>query len=52
MEELRKFGIDLRLETDVQAIEKQTDGSLRLTLHDRSSEGEDEQAKRANDALR
>ena len=26
MEELRKFGIDLRLETDVQAIEKRTDG--------------------------
>ena len=45
MEELRKFGIDLRLETEVQAIEKQTDGSLRLTLHDRSSEGEDEQAR-------
>ena len=48
MEELQ-FGIDLRLETDVEAIEKQTDGSLRLTLHDRSSEGKDESRPEARE---
>jgi glutathione reductase (NADPH) len=45
MEELRKLGITLRLETDVQALSRDAQGALTLTLHERSSEGEDEQGR-------
>jgi glutathione reductase (NADPH) len=40
-DELRKRGLPLRFDTDVNAIETQADGSLRLQLGDRSSHGDD-----------